>query len=90
MPLTARVSDLLGLHGVGLRGAMIAKKKSSTQNTLCDRAADNGSAYMYAEICHHIENEGDLESAEKTVEFPVIIKMEYGSSAVGVKLVCDM
>lgn len=77
VPLTARVSDILGLHGVGLRGATIAKKKSSTQNTLCDSAADNGSAYMYAERCHHIENEGDLESAEKTVEFPAIIKMEY-------------
>lgn len=69
---------------------MIAKKKSSTQNTLCDSAADNGSAYMYAERCHHIENEGDLESAEKTVEFPAIIKMEYGSSAVGAKLIRDM
>lgn len=34
---------------------------------------------MYAERCHHIENEGDLESAEKTVEFCAIIKMEYGS-----------
>lgn len=42
VPLKARVSDILGLHGVGLKGAMIAKKKSSTQNTLCDSAADNG------------------------------------------------
>lgn len=46
--------------------------------------------YMYAERCHHIENEGDFESAEKTVEFPAIIKMEYGSSAVGAKLIRDM
>lgn len=44
---------------------------------------------MYAERRHHIENESDLESAEKTVEFCAIIKMEY-VSAVGVKLVCDM
>lgn len=90
VPLTARVCDILGLHGIGLKGAMIAKKKSSTQNTLCDSATSNGNTYMYAERCYHIENEGDLETAEKTVEFPAIIKLEYGSGAVGVKRVRDM
>lgn len=50
VPLPARVSDILGLHGVGLKGAMIAKKKSSTQNTLCDSAADNG-IYVCIYVC---------------------------------------
>lgn len=93
VPLAARICDMLDLDGIGLKGAMIAKKKSSTQNTLCDRTADIPHfprTYLYAERCHHIENECDLENAEKSVEFPAIMKLEYGSSAVGVKLVHDM
>ena len=92
-PLAALICDTLHLEGAGWTGACIAKKKTSTHNTLCDRTADIPHfprTYLYAERCYHIENECDLETTKIGVEFPAIIKFEYGSSAVGVKLVNDI
>ena len=93
VPLAALICDMLHLNGAGSVGARIAKKKSCTQNTLCDRTAclpHFPQTYRYAERCCHIENDSDLDTAEKSIEFPAIIKFEYGVGGIGAKLVHDI
>lgn len=87
------ICDMLDFDGIGLKGVMIVKKKLFIQNILCDCIVDIFyffRMYLYVERCYYIENECDLENVEKSVEFFVIMKLEYGFSVVGVKFVYDM
>ena len=92
-PLAAFICDMLHLEGTGLTGTCVAKKKSSTQNTLCNRTANIPhcpKTSLYATKCYHIENCNDLDAAEKSIYFPAFMKFEYGAGSIGAKLVHDM
>ncbi|XP_060084792.1 carnosine synthase 1-like isoform X2 [Ylistrum balloti] len=91
-PLAANICDKMKYCGAGLRGALIAKKKSSTQHLLRQRTADIPHfprTYLYTGRSAAIRQSEQIASAAKHVQFPAVLKLEYGSSAVGVKLVKD-
>lgn len=91
-PLAARICSLMGYHGAGLQGALIAKKKSSTQQLLRERKADIPHfprTYLYTGRSAAIRDAKDISVASRCIGFPSVLKLEYGSSAVGVKLVKD-
>lgn len=78
----------LKLRGPGEHAANIAKKKSSTQSMLLTRTACNPHfprTHLYAGKVWPIKNEWDIDNAINHVGLPAVLKLEYGSSAVGVK-----
>ncbi|KAL3855356.1 hypothetical protein ACJMK2_014571 [Sinanodonta woodiana] len=90
VPLAAKMCNLLNLTGPSVRGAMNAKNKSSTLSVLRKRTADIPHfprTYLYTSWFTSIGGRADLENATKVRKFPLIMKLEYGSSAVGVALV---
>ncbi|XP_033728500.1 LOW QUALITY PROTEIN: carnosine synthase 1-like [Pecten maximus] len=89
-PLAAHICDKMKYTGVGLQGALIAKKKSSTQQLLSERTADIPHfprTYLYIGRSAAIRKSEEISPASRHVKFPSMLKLEYGSSAVGVKLV---
>lgn len=93
VPLAAYINEFKGLTGSSLRGALNAKKKSITQSVLLGRTGDIPHwprTYLYASKTFHISSRGDIEEAAAKIEFPCVMKLEYGSSAVGVSLVHDV
>ncbi|XP_058876129.1 carnosine synthase 1-like [Acipenser ruthenus] len=45
------------------------------------------SPHIYAVPCYHLESRADVEKAARLVSFPAVMKLEYGSGAVGAKRV---
>ncbi|XP_074659577.1 carnosine synthase 1-like [Tubulanus polymorphus] len=86
--LCAQISEKLSLNWVDVSASRIAKKKSSTLNILHGNRSELKhfpQARIYADKCIHIETERDID--ESPVEYPCIIKREFGGGAIGVKLV---
>jgi len=93
VPLSAHINHLLNLGGPGLQGALNAKKKSSTIQALVHKTGDIPHwprTYLYTSKCFHIGCSSDIEEAAAKMEFPCVMKLEYGSSAIGVTLVNDV
>jgi carnosine synthase len=91
-PLAAKISDLLHLNGPGQHAAEIAKKKSWTHAILRTKTGDIPHfprTYLYAAKCYHIKGESDIYNAVNYIGIPTVLKLEYGSSAVGVKPIKD-
>lgn len=92
-PLAAIISEKLDLYGAGVKGAKAAKKKSKTHQVLSLRTGDIPHfprTYLYTEKSIHVEDETDLPGAVEQIGLPCMLKLEYGSSAVGVKLCHDL
>ncbi|OWF52029.1 carnosine synthase 1-like [Mizuhopecten yessoensis] len=91
-PLAANICDKMHYSGASLQGALIAKKKSSTQQLLRQRTADIPHfprTYLYTGRSAAIRTSEEIDTAATHVRFPAVLKLEYGSSAIGVKLVND-
>ncbi|VDH96479.1 carnosine synthase [Mytilus galloprovincialis] len=91
-PLAATICDMLKLNGPGKRPALIAKRKSWTQNVLRSRTGDIPHfprSHLYSSICCSIKSEEDVDKALEKIRLPAVLKLEYGSSGVGVKPVAD-
>ena len=91
-PLAATICDLLGLHGPGQQAADIAKMKSHTHDVLRTRTGDIPHfprTYLYSGKCYKIESEADIDLAIDHVGVPSVLKLEYGTSAIGVKPIRD-
>ncbi|XP_076088640.1 carnosine synthase 1-like [Mytilus galloprovincialis] len=91
-PLAATVCETLKLNGPGKQAAQIAKMKSWTQNVLRTKTGDIPHfprTYLYTSKCHPVKSESDIDKAIDHVGIPAVLKLEYGSSAVGVKPVRD-
>lgn len=87
-PLAAAICTKLNLRGPGENGACIAKKKSLTQNFLAAKTLNNPHfprACLYSGKSTPISSESDIDRALQYVGLPAVLKLEYGSSAVGVK-----
>ena len=88
-PLAAYICKILGLNGNDCNAALIAKTKSLTQITLRNKTDDIPHwprTLMYSSATQPINSEKDLVNAADTFSFPAVLKLEYGSSAVGVSL----
>jgi hypothetical protein len=91
-PLAATICDLLHLSGPGQQAAEIAKKKSWTHAILRTKTGDIPHfprTCLYAAKCYHIKSESDIYNAINYIGIPAVLKLEYGSSAVGVKPIRD-
>ena len=91
-PLSATISAKLNLRGPGEDAACIAKKKSWTQRILRTRTGDIPHfprTHLYSGRVAPIYRESDIENAIDYVGLPSVLKLEYGSSAVGVKPIHD-
>ncbi|XP_062594790.1 carnosine synthase 1-like [Saccostrea cucullata] len=92
-PLAAIINEKMGLMGAGVSGARSAKQKSKTHQTLYSRTGDIPHfprTHLYTEKCIHVEKAEDLPSAVAEIGLPCVLKLEFGSSAVGVKLCHDL
>ncbi|XP_060602022.1 carnosine synthase 1-like isoform X2 [Ruditapes philippinarum] len=90
VPLAALVKEMAGTKGSEHKAALTAKKKSRTQNVLNMRKADIPHwprTYLYSSQSVHIKSEDDSVLVPKDFKFPAILKLEHGSSAVGVSVV---
>ncbi|KAK3602003.1 hypothetical protein CHS0354_024783 [Potamilus streckersoni] len=90
VPLTAIMCQLLNLTGSGESGAKNAKNKSSTFAVLRKKTADIPHfprTYLYTSWFTPLRCKADVENVKKIRKFPLVLKLEYGSSAVGVTLV---
>ena len=88
-PLAANICKRLGLTGNDCNVALIAKTKSLTQAALRDKTDDIPHwprTYLYSSAIQPINSEKDLVNVADTFSFPAVLKLEYGSSAVGVSL----
>ncbi|XP_074656649.1 carnosine synthase 1-like [Tubulanus polymorphus] len=89
--LCAEICELLSLNGSGINGAKIAKQKSSTLKAIHESRSEYKhfpQTRNYADKSVHVETEADIDASP--VQFPCIIKREYGGGSVGVKLVQDI
>ena len=76
--------------GTGVEGAINAKQKSRTQKILMKRTGDIPHfprTYLYAGKTVQIKTKDDIPKHMSKFRTPCMLKLEYGSSAVGVKLV---
>ena len=88
-PLAANICNILDLIGNDCNAAFIAKTKSLTQGALRDKTDDIPHwprTYLYSSAMRPINSVKDLVNVADTFSFPVVLKLEYGSSAVGVSL----
>jgi len=86
-PLAAMVAEELSLQGAGVQGAINAKSKSLTQKVLSNKKDDVPHwpfSYLYSSKSCRIESHTDIQNAVHFVDFPAIMKLDFGSSAVGV------
>ncbi|CAC5423555.1 CRNS1 [Mytilus coruscus] len=89
-PLAATVCETLKLNGPGKQAAQIAKMKSWTHNVLRRKTGfipHFPRTHLYTSKCHQVKRESDIDKAIDHVGIPAVLKLEYGSSAVGVKQV---
>lgn len=91
VPLAALINDWMKLPGgSGYEASRNAKQKSLTQNILYERRDDIPHwprTYLYASSALTITDNQDLEEAANKANYPAVLKLEHGSSAVGVILV---
>ncbi|MBN3283804.1 CRNS1 synthase, partial [Polyodon spathula] len=98
--LAALVCERLGLRTSPPQAVRTAKQKSQTHLRISDLFPDSSlllplpsrsiwapSPHIYAVPCYHLESRADVEKAARLVSFPAVMKLEYGSGAVGVKRV---
>jgi len=88
--LAALVAEALGLQGNPVAAQKIAKSKTATHLHLLskrDSLPHRASTCLYAVPTAKVTSPGDLKKALKEVRLPGVMKLEYGSSAVGTKLV---
>lgn len=81
-PLTARLAANFKLPGVSPQAARIAKSKFETQKLLC--SASGRSGHPLGSKCFRCKTPDDIRIAIEQVGTPALLKLEYGSSAVGV------
>lgn len=91
-PIAAAICEKLKLVGSNFRAATIAKNKFLTHQILSKRMGDIPHfprTYLYSSKTHQIDSDADIQKAvsEKTISLPAVLKLLYGSSAVGVHLV---
>ncbi|KAL3855367.1 hypothetical protein ACJMK2_014578, partial [Sinanodonta woodiana] len=90
VPLAARLCHLLNLPGSTEKGALSAKSKSDTLAVL--NTVSGGSPHwpllnLYTSWFLPLRSQADIKNIQKVRKFPLIMKLEYGSRAVGVTLV---
>ncbi|XP_043940009.1 carnosine synthase 1 [Protopterus annectens] len=88
--LTAMVCEMLGLRTNPVSAMEIAKQKSKTHLHLiqkCREIPHWPPTYLYAVPCCHLESHADIDKAAQFMNFPAVMKLEYGAGAVGVKMV---
>jgi len=81
-PLAAHINDLMGLGGPSLRGALAAKKKSSTQTAIklnSGHMKHLPSTALYSSKTFHISSAEDIDDAAAQMEYPCVMKLEFGS-----------
>ncbi|XP_078515348.1 carnosine synthase 1-like [Lissotriton helveticus] len=90
MVLTALVCEQLGLRCSPVSAMRISKQKSRTHLHLLRHKKGSTcvtAAGPYAVPCCHLESHADVEKASRYLNFPGVMKLEFGAGAVGVKLV---
>lgn len=88
--LTALLCRELGLPCSPPAAMCLAKQKSRTQlHLLRCQGPPWPSTSLHAVACCPLENEADVERAIYQVPLPGVMKLEFGSGAVGVQLVKD-
>lgn len=88
--LSARVGNLMGLTGNAWENVAIAMSKSLTLKKVSSKKkflAVQPTPALYAVKTTAITNIDHLKQTCKTFPFPSVLKLDFGSSAVGVKLV---
>lgn len=94
VPLAALMGEMLELHHLpSLQAARNAKSKMLTQQVLWSLSKEPPHGVppkLYASPSIRIDSVDDLEKAVEQIPLPAIMKLEYGSSAVGVKLISEM
>ncbi|KAK3586594.1 hypothetical protein CHS0354_027732 [Potamilus streckersoni] len=90
VPLVARLCHLLNLPGSTEKGALIAKSKSDTLAVL-NKVPGSSPHWplinLYMSWFLPLRSQADIKNIQKVRKFPLIMKLEYGSRAVGVTLV---
>lgn len=82
VPLAALVANTLGLAGIPYQAALAAKSKFLTQSVL--NGADANSEPQFGSRCVRCPSIEAVDDAVAYVGLPALLKLEYGSSAVGV------
>ncbi|XP_012876482.1 PREDICTED: carnosine synthase 1 [Dipodomys ordii] len=88
--LTALLCQELGLPCSPPAAMRLAKQKSHTQlHLLCHQGPPWPAPSLHAVPCCPLQTEADVERAIHQVPLPGVMKLEFGSGAVGVQLVKD-
>nr|XP_004656812.2 carnosine synthase 1 [Jaculus jaculus] len=88
--LTSLLCHELGLPCSPPAAMCLAKQKSRTQlHLLCHHGPPWPAPSLHAVACCPLEREADVERAVSQVPLPGVMKLEFGSGAVGVQLVKD-
>ncbi|XP_013419242.1 carnosine synthase 1-like [Lingula anatina] len=92
VPLTALLCEALCLLGNRPEASRKTKKKSLTQNVLVESAIRSSplpNPKLNAVTIHEIVQPEDVKGSSNILQYPAILKPEYGSSSLGVYLVKD-
>ncbi|XP_013413695.1 carnosine synthase 1-like [Lingula anatina] len=92
VPLTALVCEALRLPGNTPEASRKTKKKSLTQKVLVEstvRSSPLPNANVYAVITHDIIQPEDVKGSSNIIQYPALLKPEYGSGSLGACLVKD-
>ncbi|WAR10869.1 CRNS1-like protein [Mya arenaria] len=90
VPLSAMIREHVGLRGSNTEACLIAKRKSQTQNCLVEKTGMKShfiTTDLYASKAYLITKPSDIDEICSSMTFPAMLKLEHGSSAVGVSLV---
>ncbi|GAB1609406.1 carnosine synthase 1-like [Argonauta hians] len=90
--LASAICQLLNLNGSTYKASSIAKNKFLTCKWLQKRKGDIPHwprTYLYSSNAYEINTKSDITRIfhENKISLPLVLKLEYGSSAVGVKLI---
>nr|KAG5708672.1 hypothetical protein BaRGS_034889 [Batillaria attramentaria] len=88
VPLTALVCARLGKPGIPHAGAFAAMSKTLTMNTLASVSGEKGrgSLSKYTSSCYPVKSISDLENLHGQLNFPAILKVDFGAGSVATKL----
>ncbi|XP_013413698.1 carnosine synthase 1-like [Lingula anatina] len=92
VPLTALVCEALHLPGNTPEASRKTKKKSLTQKVLMEstvRSSPLPNANVYAVSTRNIIQPEDVKGSSNIIQYPALLKPEYGTGSLGVCLVKD-
>ncbi|XP_013408671.1 carnosine synthase 1-like [Lingula anatina] len=92
IPLMSLVCTSLHLIGITPDVARKVKKKSLTQKSLKESSANislSPDPSLFAVKTHEVVRSDDVVGSSNTIQYPAVLKLEYGSGCAGVILVKD-